>query len=183
MKAVVLYEYGGPEKLRYEDSEVPEYGDIEVLVRVRATSINPVDDEIRGSAARARMPVEFPALLGRDLVGEVVEVGRSVTGFSKAMPVMALANGTYAEYTVARANVLALNPEELSFQQAASLPVVTTTGAQLIERAVKIRGGRSVPVTGALGSVGRSAPHVVHKRGTRVPTMLRAANSRFPSPV
>lgn len=168
--------------MRYEDSEVPEYGDIDVLVRVRAKSINPVEDKIRSGATRARMPVEFPALHGRDLVGEVVEVGRSVTGFSKGMPVMALANGTYAEYTVARANVLALNPEELSFQQAASFPVVTTRGAQLIERAVKIGGGRSVLVTRALGSVGRSAPHVAHKRGARVPTILRAANSRFLSP-
>jgi NADPH:quinone reductase-like Zn-dependent oxidoreductase len=97
MKAVVLHQYGGPEQLRYEDSERPGYGDNEVLVRVKATSVNPVDFKIRSGAAKARMPVEFPAILGRDLSGEVVECGRSVAGFSKGMRVMALANGTYAE--------------------------------------------------------------------------------------
>ena len=99
MKAIVLHVYGGPEQLRYEDTDVPEFGDNEVLVRVRATSVNPVDYKIRSGAAKARMPVEFPAILGRDLAGEVVEAGSGVTGFPKGMRVMALANGTYAEYT------------------------------------------------------------------------------------
>jgi NADPH:quinone reductase-like Zn-dependent oxidoreductase len=174
MKAVLLYEYGGPDKLRYEDTDVPEYGDNEVLVRVKATSINPVDYKIRSGAAKARMPVEFPAILGRDLAGEVVEAGRGVTGFPKGMRVMALANGTYAEYTVAKADVLAPIPDALSFEQAAALPLVTTTGAQLIEQAVKVGRGQTVLVTGALGSVGRSAVHVAHKHGARVLAGVRA---------
>src|SRR6266702_4056193 len=85
------------------------------------------------------MPVEFPAILGRDLAGEVVEAGRSVTGFNKGMRVMALANGTYAECTVAKADVLAPIPDALSFEQAAALPLVTLTGAQLIARGVKAK--------------------------------------------
>ncbi len=168
MKAVLLYEYGGAEQLRYEETDRPDYGDNEVLVRVRATSINPVDWKIRSGAAKARMPVEFPAILGRDLAGEVVESGRSVTGFPKGMRVMALANGTYAEYTVAKADVLAPIPEALSFEQAAALPLVTLTGAQLIERAVKPAAGQTVLVTGALGGVGRTAVHVARKHGVRV---------------
>ena len=168
MKAVVLHQYGGPEQLRYEDSDRPEYGDNEVLVRVKATSVNPVDFKIRSGAAKARMPVEFPAILGRDLSGEVVECGRSVAGFSKGMRVMALANGTYAEYTVTRADVLAPIPDALSFEQAAALPLVVTTGAQLIERAVKPQRGWTVLVTGALGSVARSAIHVARTHGVRV---------------
>ena len=83
MKAVLLYEYGGAEQLRYEETDRPDYGDNEVLVRVRATSINPVDWKIRSGAAKARLPVEFPAILGRDLSGEVVETGSSVTGFTR----------------------------------------------------------------------------------------------------
>ncbi len=174
MKAVLIYEYGSAEQLRYEDTDVPEYGDKEVLVRVRATSINPVDWKIRSGAAKARMPVEFPAILGRDLAGEVVEAGRSVTGFNKGMRVMALANGTYAECTVAKADVLAPIPDALSFEQAAALPLVTLTGAQLIERAVKPKAGQTVLVTGALGGVGRSAVHVAHKHGARVLAGVRA---------
>ena len=173
MKAVLLHEYGDVSQLRYEDSDVPAFGDNEVLVRVRATSVNPVDYKIRSGAAKARMPVDFPAILGRDLSGEVVAAGRNVTGFPEGMRVMALANGTYAEYTVAKADVLAPIPDALSFEQAAALPLVTLTGAQLIERAVKPSAGSTVLVTGALGSVGRSAVHVARKHGARVLAGIR----------
>jgi NADPH:quinone reductase-like Zn-dependent oxidoreductase len=168
VKAIVLHQYGGPEQLRYEETERPEYGDNEVLVRIRATSVNPIDFKLRSGAAKARMPLEFPAILGRDLAGEVVEVGRSVTGFPKGMRVMALANGTYAEYTVAKADVLAPIPSALDFEKAASLPLVVTTGSQLIERAVKPTRGQTVLITGALGGVARTAIHVARKLGVRV---------------
>lgn len=174
MKAVLLYEYGDADRLRYQETDVPDYGDNEVLVRVKATSINPVDLKIRSGSAKARMPVEFPAILGRDLAGEVVKAGRDVVGFPEGMRVMALANGTYAECTVAKADVLAPIPEALSFEQAAALPLVTLTGAQLIERAVKPAAGQTVLVTGALGGVGRTAVHVARKHGARVLAGVRA---------
>jgi NADPH:quinone reductase-like Zn-dependent oxidoreductase len=178
MKAVLLYQYGGPEQLRYEDTAMPEYGPNEVLVKVKATSVNPIDYKIRSGAAKARMPIEFPAILGRDLVGEVARTGTSVTGFPQGMRVMALANGTYAEYAVARADVLAPIPDGMEFEEAAALPLVTTTGAQLIERAVKPRKGQTVLVTGALGGVGRSAVHMARKRGARVLAGVRANEKR-----
>jgi NADPH:quinone reductase-like Zn-dependent oxidoreductase len=81
---------------------------------------------------------------------------------------LTLANRTYAEYAVAKADVLSPIPEALNFEQAASLPLVTTTGSQLIERAVKPKAGQTVLVTGALGSVGRTAVHVARKSGARV---------------
>ena len=121
------------------------------------------------------MPLEFPAILGRDLAGEIVEAGRNVTGFPKGMRVMALANGTYAEYTVAKADVLAPIPQALDFEKAAALPLVLTTGTQLIERAVKPQRGQTVLVTGALGSVGRTAVHVARRHGVRVLAGVRAS--------
>jgi NADPH:quinone reductase-like Zn-dependent oxidoreductase len=175
MKAIVLHQYGGPEQLRYEDSDVPEFGDNEVLVRVRATSVNPVDYKIRSGAAKSRMPVDFPAILGRDLAGEVVDAGRNVSGFPRGMRVMALANGTYADCTVAKADVLAPIPDALDFERAAALPLVVTTGAQLIERVVKPQRGQTVLVTGALGSVARSAIHVARQHGVRVLAGVRAS--------
>jgi len=175
MKAIVLHQYGGPEQLRYEDTKRPVFGDDEVLVKIRATSVNPIDFKRRSGAAKARMPLEFPAILGRDLAGEVFETGRSVTGFPRGMRVMALANGTYAEYTVAKANVLAPIPEALDFEKAAALPLVVTTGSQLIERAVKPQRGQTVLVTGALGSVARVAIHVARKHGVRVLAGVRAS--------
>ncbi len=178
MKAIVLHQYGGPEQLRYEEAERPKYGENEVLVRVKATSVNPIDFKLRSGAAKARMPLELPAILGRDLAGEVVETGRSVTGFSKGMRVMALANGTYAEYTVAKADVLAPIPSALDFEQAAALPLVVTTGAQLIERAVKPQRGQTILVTGALGGVARTAIHVARKHGVRVFAGVRGTRER-----
>jgi NADPH:quinone reductase-like Zn-dependent oxidoreductase len=168
MKAVMLYEYGPPENLRYEDTADPKYGDDEVLVRVKATSINPIDYKLRSGAAKARMPLNLPAILGRDLSGEVVAAGRSVTGFPKGMRVMALAFGTYADLAVAKAEILAPIPDALNFEQAAALPLVVTTGCQLIERAVKPTAGQTMLVTGALGGVGRTAIHVARQHGAKV---------------
>lgn len=174
MKAVLLYAYGGPEQLRYEETEKPECKDDEVLVQVKATSINPIDFKIRSGAAKVRFPIEFPAILGRDLAGEVVEAGKSVTGFAKGMRVMALTNRTYAEYIAVKAKELAPIPDGLSFEQAAALPLVTITGAQLIERAVKPTKGQTVLVTGALGGVGRTAVHVARQHGARVLAGVRS---------
>lgn len=178
MKAVVLEEYGGPEKLSYRDIPMPEFGDNEVLVKVKATSVNPVDYKLRSGAIKALMPLELPAILGRDLSGEVVETGRDVKGFPRGMRVIALANGTYAEYTVAKADVLSPIPEALTFEEAAALPLVVTTGAQLIERAVRPTAGQTVLVTGALGSVGRTAVHVARKHGARVLAGVRASEKQ-----
>lgn len=169
MKAIVLYEYGGPGNLRYEtDQQKPPYGPNEVLVRVHATSVNPVDWKVRSGAAKARFPVDFPGILGRDLAGEVLECGRDVAGFPKGMRVMALANGTYAELTTTKADVLAPIPDKLSYEQAAALPLVLLTGAQLIESAIKIQAGQTILITGAVGGVGRSAVHVAKKHGAKV---------------
>jgi len=168
MKAVLLHEYGGPDRLRYEDTDVPDYGDNEVLVRMHATSINPIDYKVRSGTAKDRFPVEFPAILGRDLAGEVEAWGRDVTGFSKGMHVMALTTRTYAEYVVVKAEILSPIPDALTYEQAGALPLVTLTGTQLIERAVKPQPGQTVLVTGGLGSVGRTAVHTARKHGARV---------------
>jgi NADPH:quinone reductase-like Zn-dependent oxidoreductase len=169
MKAVVLYEYGDIDRLQLKnDQREPPYAPNEVRVRVRATSINPIDWKLRSGAARNRMPLKFPAILGRDLSGEIVDLGSDVTGFEKGMRVMALAFGTYAEFTTVRADILAPIPDKLSFEQAAALPLVLTTGAQLIERAVQVQPGWTILVTGALGGVGRTAVHVARKHGAHV---------------
>ncbi|MGC2617733.1 MAG: NADP-dependent oxidoreductase [Acidobacteriaceae bacterium] len=169
MKAVVLYEYGDIDRLQLKnDQREPPYAPNEVRVRVRATSINPIDWKLRSGAARNRMPLTFPAILGRDLSGEIVDLGSDVTGFEKGMRVMALAFGTYAEFTTVRADILAPIPDKLSFEQAAALPLVLTTGAQLIERAVQVQPGWTILVTGALGGVGRTAVHVARKHGAHV---------------
>ncbi|PYX21721.1 MAG: hypothetical protein DMG82_17045 [Acidobacteria bacterium] len=83
MKAALLYSYGDSEQLRYDEIPPPKYGDNEVLVKMHSTSINPIDVKIRSGAAKSRFSIEFPAILGRDLSGEVAEAGRNVQGFPK----------------------------------------------------------------------------------------------------
>lgn len=168
MKAVVLEDFGGVDQLEVKNVKDPSPGNDEVLVRVRATSVNPIDWKIRSGAAKGRINVQLPTILGRDLAGEIAEVGKGVSGFTKGQRVMALANRTYAELTTANADALAIIPDGLDFEHAASLPLVATTGAQLVERAVKIRPGQTVLILGALGGVGRSAVHVAKQHGAKV---------------
>jgi len=168
MKAVVLHEYGSPSKLKYEDFPDPKPGPGEVLVRVAAASINPVDWKMRSGEAKERFPVEFPAVLGRDVSGIVRELGEGVTGFEPGDKVMGLAQATYAELVVVKANDLAHIPEDLDLVAAAALPLVTQTGEQLITRGTQIKQGQTVLITGAAGGVGRSAVLTAKKAGAIV---------------
>ena len=86
MKAALLYSYGDPEQLRYEEIPVSKYGDNEVLVKMHATSINPIDVKIRSGAAKSRFSIEFPAILGRDLSGEVAGDGSQCSGLPEGNP-------------------------------------------------------------------------------------------------
>jgi len=168
MKAVVLHEYGGPEKLKLEDWDDPVAGEGEVLVRVAAASINPVDWKMRSGEAKARFPVEFPAILGRDVSGVVREIGPGVTGFAPGDRVFALAWHTYAQLCVVKASELAKVPDGIELVHAAALPLVTVTGEQLIRVGTGIQAGQTVLITGALGGVGRSAVRAAKDAGAKV---------------
>jgi len=168
MKAIVLHEFGGPGRLKYEDVDDPVAGRGEVLVRVAASSVNPIDFKIRSGAMQAYMPIELPAILGRDLSGIVRAVGEGVKGFVPGDRVMALANKAYAELAVVKAEELTHVPEKMDLVQAAALPLVTLTGEQLITRGTKIQAGQTVLVTGAVGGVGRSAMWTAKKAGAVV---------------
>lgn len=168
MKAIVLHEYGGPEKLKYEDMPDPVAGEGEVLVRLAATSVNPVDYKIRSGEARERFPVEFPGILGRDVAGIIRAVGPGVTGFSPGDKVIAFGSATYAELVVVKADSLAHLPDGLDLVEAAALPLVTLTGEQLITRGGKVQSGQTVLITGAIGGVGRTAVFTAKKAGAVV---------------
>lgn len=168
MKAVVLHEYGGPDKLKYEDVRDPVAGEGEVLVRVTASSVNPIDYKLRSGAMKQYMPLELPAILGRDVSGIVREIGAGVQGFAPGDRVMALGNDAYAELVVVKAEELTHVPEKLDLVEAAALPLVTLTGEQLISRGTKIQSGQTVLVAGAVGGVGRSAVWTAKKAGAVV---------------
>jgi NADPH:quinone reductase-like Zn-dependent oxidoreductase len=168
VKAVVLHQYGGPDKLVYEDVPDPVPDDGQVLVRVAASSVNPIDFKMRNGDMKKSFPLDLPTILGRDFSGIVRELGPRVTGFKPGDRVMGVGAKAYAELTVAPAKDLALVPEKLDLVEAAALPLVTLTGEQLITRGTKIQSGQTVLVSGALGSVGRSAVWTARKDGAKV---------------
>ena len=168
MKAVVLHKYGGPDELRWEDVKDPELGPGEVLVKVAAASINPVDYKMRSGETKERFPVEFPGILGRDLSGTVAAVGEGVTTFVEGDRVFAMARETYAELVVVKAEDLARIPDDLDIVDAAALPLVLLTGEQLITLGVAPEKGSTVLIAGAIGGVGRTAVHVAKQAGATV---------------
>jgi NADPH:quinone reductase-like Zn-dependent oxidoreductase len=175
MKAIVLREYGGPEKLSYEDVADPVAGEGQVLVRVTAASVNPVDYKLRSGAYKDFMPLTFPAILGNDFSGMVREVGAGVTGFAPGDKVMGVAGSSYAELVAANANAITKVPEGLDPVEAAALPVVTLTGEQLITLGTEVKAGQTVLITGAMGSVGRSAVWTAKKAGAMVIAGVRGS--------
>jgi NADPH:quinone reductase-like Zn-dependent oxidoreductase len=168
MKAIVLHQYGGPGTLQYENFPDPALGAGEILVRIAATSINPIDLKIRSGAVKDLFPLEFPAILGLDLSGTVEKVGPGVEGFAYGDRVFAHAVRTYASHCVVNAGLLAKVPPEVDLIEAAALPTVTTTGAQLASLALKQGNGETILVAGAVGNVGRSAVCTAKELGATV---------------
>ena len=167
MKAVVVHQYGGPDVLKYEDYPDPVPGPGEVLVRVAATSVNPIDYKRRAGLTQDFYPLKFPGLIGVDMAGTVVQIGPGVEGFSVGDQVFAMADNTYAQLCVVKASVLAKVPKGLDLIQAAALPLVTVTGNQLLS-ATGVKAGQTVLVVGAAGNVGRSAVFTAKARGATV---------------
>ena len=167
MKAVVVHQYGGPEVLRFEDYPDPVPSTGEVLVRVAASSVNPIDYKRRAGLTQDFYPMQFPGLIGVDMAGTVVKIGQGVEGFSAGDQVFAMADNTYAELCVVKATVLAKVPKGLDLIQAAALPLVTVTGNQLMA-ATGIKAGQTVLILGAAGNVGRSAVFTAKQRGAIV---------------
>ena len=169
MKAVVLHEYGGPEKLKFED-HVPDpqtSGDT-VLVAAAAASVNPIDWKVRSGARQKDFPQTFPAILGRDVSGVVHAVGANVKHFKPGDRVLALSNKTYAELVAVPESNLTHLPQGLDLVDAAAIPLISLTGEQLVRLATKVQKGQTVLVTGALGCVGRAAVHTAKKMGAQV---------------
>ena len=154
--------------MKFEDCPDPSPGADEVLVRVAAASINPFDLKRRSGELKAFAPISFPGILGVDVAGTVISCGPNVKGFSPGDRVFGMGDQTYAELCVVKAQGLAKIPTGLDLVEAAALPLVTTTGYQLVANGASVQRGQSVLVTGALGSVGRAAVFAAKSLGAKV---------------
>jgi NADPH:quinone reductase-like Zn-dependent oxidoreductase len=182
MKAVVLHEYGPAKNLKWEDVPDPQPGEGEVLVRVHAASLNPIDWKLRSGLMKALMPLELPTILGYDFAGTVQALGEKVTGFKVGDRVFGLSSRTYAELAVAKAAAIALVPGEadgkpaLEMTTAGAIPLASTTGSQIMLEGAEAKAGETVVLTGATGSVGRVALYAAKEVGAKVIALVRAKN-------
>ena len=175
MKAVRLYEYGGPENLRFEENVPdPTLGAEFVLIEAAGASVNPIDWKIRSGARQKDFPRTLPTILGKDVSGVVRAVGSNIRSFKPGDRVLAVAEATYAELVAVEGSLLTHLPDGLNLVDSAAIPLVVLTGDQLVRLAAHAREGQSIVVSGALGSVGRAAVHSAKKLGLRVIAGVRA---------
>jgi len=174
VQVVRMDETGGPEVLQLVEAERPEPGDGEVLVRVRAVAINPIDWKYR----RGLMPKDLPAVLGSDISGVVEATGSE--HFAVGDEVFGLAaSGGYAEYALSPAGLLARKPAGLSHEQAAALPVAGMTAWQALFDVGGLSAGQSVLIAGAAGGVGHLATQFARVAGARVIGTASERNREF----
>ena len=169
MKAVVLHEYGGPEKLQFEENvHEPQVGGGTVLIAAAAASVNPIDWKMRSGSRQKDFPLSLPAILGRDVSGVVRAVGANVKHFKPGDRVLALSNATYAELVAVEDSDVTHLPDGVNLADAAAIPLIALTGDQLVRVAANVQKDQVVLVTGALGGVGRAAVHTAKKIGALV---------------
>ena len=179
MKAIVVHEYGGPEVLKYEDVPRPEPKDDQLLVRVIAAGVNPVDGLIRAGMF-ANENRTFPIILGGDIAGVVEKVGNKVTKFKAGDPVFAYvslnSSGGYAQYALVPEREAAPKPRSVTYIQAAAVPIVAMTAWQALIDTAKLGSGQTVLIHGGSGGVGSFAIQIAKARGAKVIATASAAN-------
>src|ERR1700688_4434849 len=169
MKAVALHEYGGPDKLKFEDDvPEPQISGATVLIAATAASVNPIDWKVRSGMRQKDFPLSFPAILGCDVSGVVRTVGANVKHFKPGDRVLAFSNLTYAELVAVNDSDVTHLPDGVELADAAAIPLISLTGDQLVRVATNVKKGQVVLITGALGSVGRAAVHTAKKIGAQV---------------
>jgi NADPH:quinone reductase-like Zn-dependent oxidoreductase len=168
MKAARLHAYGDIDQFKYEEIAQPVPGAGEVLVKIEASSLNPVELYIRQGYLAQMVPLELPAILGLDLAGSVAQVGSGVTGYRVGDRVIGKlqinGKGSNAEFTATAPTYLAKLADNVGFADAAALPLAGLTGRQAID-ALGIKANDRILVTGALGSVGRAAVQYIKELG------------------
>jgi NADPH:quinone reductase-like Zn-dependent oxidoreductase len=177
MQAVQLSSYGGPEVLELNNVPVPTAGPGHVLVRVRATSINPGETNIRVGRLAEIFPMEFPFGQGSDLAGEVVATGDGVSGFAPGDAVFGWTDerAAHAEFVSVPADHLAHKPDALSFEQAGSLHVIGATAIAAVD-ALRLTSSDTVVISGAAGGVGVLATQLAVRTGARVLALASPPN-------
>jgi NADPH:quinone reductase-like Zn-dependent oxidoreductase len=183
MKAIYIDDYGGPEAMRYGDRPDPTPGPRDLLVRVKAASINPIDWKMRQGILRAAFALKFPYVLGRDMSGVVVVAGAEVTGIKPGDEVFgvadALRGGTHAEQFVTDAELVAKKPRSLGHREAGAVPLAAVTALIALEETAALAKGERILIHGGAGGVGAAAVQIAKARACWVAATCAAKNRDF----
>ena len=185
MKAIVYHSYGSPDVLRLEEIEKPTAGDDEILIKVRAAAVNPLDLLFRGTSYMVRMITGLrkpkDTRLGVDVAGQVEAVGRNVTQFKPGDAVFGTCKGAFAEHVCASESALVMKPDNVTFEQAASVPIAAITALQGLRLGGlgdkgQIQGKHKVLINGASGGVGTFAVQIAKSFGADVTGVCSTRN-------
>lgn len=182
MKAIFYHQFGGPDVLQIGECPVPEPAADEVLVKVAAAGVNPIDRRLRNGELQEFFVREWPIIPGWDLAGTIVRVGANVSGWKAGDEIVGLAftwtlhHGTYAEFAPVKAASVARKPESFSFTQAAALPLVSLTAWESLAEYANLQPGQSVLIHAGAGGVGSVAIPIAKYLGAKVYTTAREAN-------
>ncbi len=182
MRAIRIHQYGGPEVLAQVEMQRPTPGANEVLIKVKAASVNPLDWKLRAGHMKDFLPLTLPVTLGSDVSGTVEEVGPGAARFKRGDEVYAslgLEGGGYAEYAVAKEAIVAEKPSTLDHVQAASVPVVGLTAWQALFEVAQLRAGQKVLIHAAAGGVGNFAVQFAKAKGAYVIGTASSKNQAF----
>ncbi|MFC4388039.1 NADP-dependent oxidoreductase [Gracilibacillus marinus] len=182
-KAVVIHKYGSKDVLEEAEVTLPELGANQVLVKVKATSINPIDWKLREGYLKQMFDWEFPIILGWDVAGVIEAVGEEVTEWKVGEEIFARPDttrfGTYAEYTIVDTNLLAKKPTDVSFEDAAAVPLAGLTAYQALFDHGQLESGQKVLIHAGAGGVGTYAIQLAKEKGAYVITTASPKNNEL----
>lgn len=181
MKAAYINRYGNIDDVQLDEQSKPPITENDVLVKIHAASINPLDLRVLEGEFKAIQPVKFPFILGNDFAGTVVQVGANVKQFKAGDEVYAKTdqNGAFAEYTVVHQSSLALKPQNISMELAASLPLVSLTAWQALVEIAKVQAAQKVLIHAGSGGVGSIAIQLAKHLGATVATTTSGKNAQW----
>ncbi len=179
MQAVRAHDYGGPDVLEVEQVPLPKPGADQVLIHLKAAGVNPVDWKSRAGMYKQFWPLQFPWTPGIDGAGLIESVGANVKQFKKGQAVFGIVVGGYAEYALAQAGDIQPKPENISFEEAASIPVGALTAWAAVIDTANVQPGQQVLVHGGAGGVGLYAVQLARWKGAHVTATASARNGDF----
>jgi NADPH:quinone reductase-like Zn-dependent oxidoreductase len=182
MKAVCIRSFGGPEVLKVEEIDVPQPKDDEVLIRVKAASVNPVDYKLRSGVFSGGQTLKQPTVLGRDIAGTIERCGRAVQSLHAGDNVYALLDGGqggYAQYVTIKASICVPEPRQLDHVAAAAVPLAGLTAWQGLFDEGHLKSGQRVLIHGGAGGVGHLAIQLAKAKGASVATTVASEDVEF----